>query len=212
MRYSEIVGDYEVYKRLQVRDFCSFESQSSTWRIGQERYIQEVLSGYDRSLRVLDIACGDGVGLTVFAAYGFANVVGVELNPAKADRARQSGYPVFTCDMHALDMFEDGAFDVVYSSHTLEHAYYPDRAILEMRRVVSAEGAFHVVLPYPDRGDANVLAHGAKFELGTDVEDGADTVVRTFEARGCALREIRFASFREPEVWLEFGKVPLSAR
>ena len=156
--------------------------------------------------RVLDCACGDGVGLEALRALGFSEPVGVELAAPKARMARARGFRVEERDMHDLSVFPDGRFDAILSSHTLEHAYDPGRVLAEFHRVLAPSGALFIVLPYPDPGARNELAHPAKYELGTHLGDGGEAVARFVEARGFELIEKKRDSFREPEVWLFLRK------
>lgn len=204
--YRDIVPDYEVYKTLQTVQYCSLESQSAVWRQGQERYIQAMFSAIDRQCSILDIACGDGVGLRCFRDMGFTNVIGVEFNPKKVALARESGFPVLESDLHRLDTIADNTFDIVYSSHTLEHAYVPSVAIDELARVLKRGGCMYVVLPYPDFDPANGRAHGGKYELGTDVPDHGTSVIQFFLKHGLQLRDLAYDDFREPEIWLTMCK------
>ena len=57
--------------------------------------------------------------------------------------------------MHDLSCFTDRSFDIVYSSHTIEHAYHPRRVVKELTRVLRSDGELIVVLPYPDTGTEN---------------------------------------------------------
>lgn len=204
--YRDIVPTYGEYAALQKGRYQSFESENARWREGQRRFIEKNFSSAPKSAKILDIACGDGVGLHVFREMHFTDVTGVEFNPKKADRARLSGYPVQSVDMHDLSCFPDQAFDVVYSSHTIEHAYHPKRMIEELVRVLKESGELIVVLPYPDETTKNDLAHGAKYELGTNIDDGGRTVISVFESLGLRLKTLAFDKFREPEIWLTFAR------
>lgn len=204
--YQDIVPDYATYVQFQTEKWASHEITVPKWEQGQQRYLHATFFDLPRDVRIVDIACGDGVGLRHFKQMGFTDVVGVELNQSKLAMAGQSGYPVVACDMHDLACFEDGAFDIVYSSHSLEHAYQPAKVLAEFRRILQPQGALFVVLPYPDMGDWNDEAHGAKYELGTHIKDDGASVVRYFESAGFKLLSGNFDSFREPEIWLVFQR------
>ncbi len=137
---------------------------------------------------------------------GFSSVVGVELSREKAARARRSGFPVVLADMHDLGCFRDGAFDVIVCSHTLEHASDPGRVLMQFHRLLVAEGMLHVVLPYPDPGHRNELAHVGKYELGTHLDDEGRTLGGFFERRGFRVASHRFDSERESEIWLRLER------
>lgn len=205
--YSDIVPSYQQYADLQKTHYLSFESEQPHWQEGQRRFIVTQFCDVPRQSAILDIACGDGVGLACFRELGFANVTGVEFNPVKADRARRHGYPVESTDMHDLSCFADRAFDVIYSSHTIEHAYYPHRVLDGLTRTLRDDGELIVVLPYPDMGTENDPAHGAKYELGTNRNDGGAQVTRFFTRRGLRLTARTFDSFREPEIWLRLARI-----
>lgn len=205
-KYSDIVPDYKEYTKLQKETFCSFESQNELWSKGQERYITKNFGRINRSEVILDIACGDGVGLREFKKLGFVNLIGVEFNHEKVKIAKKSGYPIYEHDMHDLSIFKNSMFDVIYSSHTIEHSYYPKKALLELLRILKPNGKLYVVLPYPDNQKFNIKAHGAKFELGTHKRDDGRSIVDYFEKLGYSLIKKSYDSFREPEIWLEFIK------
>jgi len=185
-------------EELQKTKYCSFESQNAHWALGQERYIQNKFGYVSRDVKILDAACGDGVGLKVFKEMGFTNVTGIEFNPAKAIVASKYGYPVFTLNLSNLQEF-DKEFDIIYSSHSLEHLAYPANTLQEFKRI--CKSYMLIVLPYPDLN--NDEAHLGKFQLGTKVEDNGKTVCEFFEGRGFTILSKEFDSFREPEIWLK---------
>jgi Methyltransferase domain len=113
LTYRDIVPSYAEYASLQKNRYCSFESEVPRWETGQKRFIERQFTVADRDRKILDIACGDGVGLRCFRALGFADVTGIEFNPAKAERARRAGYPVLCLDMHDLSDFKGETFDYV---------------------------------------------------------------------------------------------------
>ena len=191
--------------QLQTGKYCSLETDNERWREGQRRAVTRLFNGVSRKRRILDIACGDGVGLKCFRELGFTEVTGVEFNKTKADMARKHGYEVHELDMHDLSQFDDLSFDVVYSSHTLEHAYELAKVIEELHRVLTNDGELHVILPFPDPGVHNMEAHSAKHVLGTEIDDRGEKVVAFFEQRGFQLVEKQFDDFREPEIWLRFS-------
>lgn len=202
----DVIPRWEDYLRLQREEYLSHESDVAAWAGGLRRFVRLAFAEVPRSARVLDCACGDGVGLDALRGLGFREVVGVEISEVKAERALALGFRVEVRDMHDLSVFGDGTFDCVLSSHTLEHAWEPSRAVQELRRVLAPEGALHAVLPYPDPGERNERAHAAKYELGTDRDDGGAGVRRFFEERGFRVASSRRDTVREPELWLHLRK------
>lgn len=204
--YKDIIASYDEYLTRQTEKYYSSESRHPHWVNGQIRYITEEFATIQKSAHILDIACGDGVGLSCFKQLGFAFVEGAEIADAKIEIAKLIGYPVHRLDMHKLDKLSDSSFDVVYSSHSLEHAYDPPRVLSEFHRILKPEGLLKVVLPYPDV-NAPDDAHGGRYELGTNIPDDAQTTIIFFSKNGFELKSKKFDSFREPEVWLNFTRI-----
>lgn len=204
--YKAIVPKYNDYLALQKNKYHSFESRDLKWKQGQEFYCQKMFLDIPKNTKIADIACGDGVGLKWFKDNGFTDITGVELNTKKAFKAIEATeYKVIIADMHDLSEIASNGFDIVYSSHTLEHAYFPSKVITEFYRILKPNGLLHVVLPYPDSGTEE--AHGGKFELGTNIEDNGKTVAAYFSKHRFNLISKCFDSYREPEIWLTFKKL-----
>jgi len=201
-RARDVVADYGEYLRLQRQDYLSHEEEVERWAEGLRRYVRRTFGPLPRDLRVLDCACGDGVGLETLRELGYAALTGVELAPEKAARARARGFRVVEADMHELHELEAGSCDAVLCSHTLEHAYDPARALRELARLLRAGGTLHLVLPYPDPGARNERAHVGKYELGTDRLDGGASVARYLEGNGFEVLALEADTWREPELWL----------
>ena len=195
---------HQEYLELQTTKYKSFESDNEHWAEGQRRYIVEHFAGMPLDTWILDCACGDGVGLKVFSELGFNKVLGVEYDIEKAEKARKTGYAVYNGDFHDLTA-TPRIFNVVYSSHSLEHALHPDKVLKEFHRVLVPNGVLFLVLPFPDTG--TIEAHVAKEILGTVEDDGGKKVVAYIESMGFELINKQFDSFREPEIWLTFKKV-----
>jgi len=198
---------YKDYVKKQKGGGCSLESDNLLWRNGQIRFIKKMFGKLDRDKILLDIACGDGVGLRQFKKMSFKNVIGVEFNEVKAKLAKKIGYEVLKCDMHDLRKLDDKTFDVIYSSHTLEHAYDIGKVLKEFRRILKSDGLLVVVLPYPDMHDFNREIHVAKHMIGLDKDNDGKSVVKFFENNGFLLKKKTYDYYREPEIWLEMTKV-----
>ncbi|OGI08682.1 MAG: hypothetical protein A2Y40_05245 [Candidatus Margulisbacteria bacterium GWF2_35_9] len=201
-----LFSSYKDYEYAQNVKWQSHESDITKYIDGQERFINEWMSDIDRDKKILDICCGDGIGLKYFKKLGFKDLTGVDFNTEKLEIAKKTGYDVFLQDFHSLDIFKDGTFDIVYSSHSLEHALNPEKVVNEFNRILKKDGMLILVLPFPDLKECNEEAHCAKYKLGTNKEDEGKTVIKYIEKSGFSLLEKRFDSYREPEIWLKFSK------
>lgn len=198
--------DRTAYLHSQTVTFHSFERDNPGYAAGQRRYILEEFSRTDRSLRILDVACGDGTGLRVFRELGFTSVHGFDASLVKTAAAVDAGYPVTQGDFHDLSAYGDASFDIVYSSHSLEHAQDPGCVLREFHRVLVPGGQLSLVLPFPDAGTPE--GHPAKHILGTVNDDNGDAVVKFIEAVGFTPISRRRDCVRETEIWLRFVKRP----
>ena len=92
---------------------------------------------------VLDVACGTGNGALAAAARGGAPVVGVDLEPALLELAREAA-PDVPVDWRVGDAValpvDDGAFDVVVSVFGVMYAFDQPAAARELARACSPVG------------------------------------------------------------------------
>ena len=102
--------------------------------------------------KVLDVGCGQGVGLEVFKAAGL-DPIGVTLGP-DVEACRAKGLNVVEMDLSFLD-FEDERFDLVWCRHALEHSVFPFFTLSEMHRVLKPGGVLYVEVPAPDTACAH---------------------------------------------------------
>jgi SAM-dependent methyltransferase len=105
------------------------------------------LGGYAdlQECRVLCVGCRNIKELNYFRQKGAQQVTGIDLYSEVPE--------IEVMDMHAMT-FDAQSFDVVYSSHSLEHSNNPERAIAEFVRVTRPGGwlAIEVPIRYETRG------------------------------------------------------------
>jgi len=102
-----------------------------------QRYDYELIASWipERS-RVLDLGCGDGVLLAGLAATNAASGYGIEIDDANVLASVKNGVNVIQTDIESgLANFEDGAFDFVILSQTLQAMRNAESVITEMLRV-----------------------------------------------------------------------------
>jgi SAM-dependent methyltransferase len=101
---------------------------------------------------------------------------GAEGSPFRYDDERSPGRR-FVREATSLDGIPDDSYDVVLSSHTLEHVANPLRALFEWRRVLATGGHLVLVLPhlqntFDHRRPVTSLEHIAEdFARGTGEDD-----------------------------------------
>jgi ubiquinone/menaquinone biosynthesis C-methylase UbiE len=109
--------------------------------------------------RVLDVGCGPTpVATMAFAANG-NQVVGVEIAPALAARARDEAAAFPTARFAVGDAerlpFADASFDLATCDDTIEHVVDPQAALDELARVVKPGG--RLLLISPNHGAVHVI-------------------------------------------------------
>jgi 2-polyprenyl-3-methyl-5-hydroxy-6-metoxy-1,4-benzoquinol methylase len=107
------------------------------------RYIElfDVL-GVSEGARVLDLGCSWGYGAWQFQQAGY-EVTGLEVGAARANYAREKlGIDTATSLEHI-----QGTFDVIFSSHVLEHIAELDDVLLWCEQRLSSGGLFVAVTP-----------------------------------------------------------------
>jgi SAM-dependent methyltransferase len=111
--------------------------------------------------RALDLGCGAGELTAVLAGAG-ARPVGVDVAEAALVRAR-SHHPQLDFRLAPIDgplPFEDGSFDLVWSSEVVEHVADTARWLSEVRRVLAPGG--RLLLTTPSHGRLRVVLGGVE--------------------------------------------------
>ena len=87
--------------------------------------------------RVLDLGCGDGTLLAHLKRERQVDGYGLEIAPDNIISCIDKGVNVIQSDLDAgtSDFFDEGSFDYVVMTQTLQAMYYPDQLLKEMLRV-----------------------------------------------------------------------------
>jgi SAM-dependent methyltransferase len=130
------VSDAETFNRRQrvIRDLEWAEA---------ERVLRPKAPG-----RLLDVGCGTGYAMVKARALGF-EVTGLEPSTQDVRGVRFGGDDSLKITTGTAEEmpFDTHAFDMVYSSHALEHFHDRDRGLLEIRRVLRPGGMAVIVVP-----------------------------------------------------------------
>ena len=148
--------EYRDYLRVQLRRSLSKRANDSG--VGPRVLIDQIAGSVPPSgSRVLCVGCRNAVELNEFRARGFADVVGIDLFSQHPD--------ILVMDMHEMT-FADESFDVIFSSHSLEHSYDLERVVGEIARVARRGALVAAEVPVRgQRGDADLLVFGDVAEL-----------------------------------------------
>jgi len=98
---------------------------------------------------VFDLGCFVGAtGRWLKEHFPGVRVVGVELLPAAAEKARATYDQVFTGRFEEMDLEPlTGQFDTIIAADVLEHLYHPWQALERLKTLLAPGGALYVSLP-----------------------------------------------------------------
>ena len=120
--------------------------------------LYEVCCSLDRKARIIDLGCGGLCTLTMLAAMGFEDIVGVDLHISCSDRCRQllrmwrgrRVRPPFR--LHRRDLtntrLPPGAFDFAACISVIEHGVDSERFLGESSRILKPGGLLFVTADY----------------------------------------------------------------
>ena len=135
-------AEYREYLETQLER--SLSKRENDPGVGARLLVDHAAAGQPSpEARVLCVGCRNGIELDEFRARGFSDVVGIDLFSQRDD--------ILVMDMHGMT-FPDDSFDVVYSSHSLEHAYDVETVVRELARVGKGGGVVAVEVPVRHRG------------------------------------------------------------
>lgn len=89
---------------------------------------------------LVDVGCGYGDFLFRYLKKTPREFYGVEGNPARQAKAGELGIKAVGCDLNGRWPFEDGKFDVVFSSQVIEHVHNTLMFVEETYRVLQPGG------------------------------------------------------------------------
>jgi SAM-dependent methyltransferase len=98
---------------------------------------------------ILDVGCGNGRALLAMRRRGFRRLAGLEIDPAAAQRAKQSGLDVRCGELMDTD-FADGSFDLIRMGHVIEHVLDPMATLHRAYRLLKPGGMLMGETPNTD--------------------------------------------------------------
>ncbi|MGH7661301.1 MAG: class I SAM-dependent methyltransferase [Vulcanimicrobiaceae bacterium] len=143
----------DAQSRQQEAVLERFTRQAEHW--GHLPVTDDLLSILDRidvgkNDRVLDVAAGSGL-LSRALAPRAREVVAVDITPAMLENARQAASREGITNVRFVEgeaeslPFQDGEFDLAVTRFSLHHIADPQRAVLEMTRVVRKGGRIAII-------------------------------------------------------------------
>ncbi len=159
--------------------------------------------------RLLDLGCGDGNNLVWLRGYANA-IYGCDYNAVRLARAR-ARFPdavLFLGDILNLPV-EDGAFDVVFFNHVIEHIHDDVAALATVERILAPGGV--VILGTPNEGAwwwQLAYRRAPKLRASTDHVHfyTADSIAAKMKSVGLDVVEIKHMGWGPPD-WRLDGRI-----
>lgn len=107
----------------------------------------------DQHWSVLDIGCGDGHTLDLYARHPSVKTHGVDFNLASLELARINGHTVYEGSFETADL-PSNMFDLVTATHVIEHVADPRQFLLKVYQVLRPEGVLWLETPNIGSADA----------------------------------------------------------
>ena len=133
--------EYQAYLDEQLRR--TLDKRDNDPGVGARLLVEAAAAAANSDSSVLCVGCRNGIELDEFRARGLRNVVGIDIFSQRDD--------ILVMDMHRMTFASD-SFDVVYSSHSLEHAHDPGQVVAELVRVARDGSVIAVEVPVRHRG------------------------------------------------------------
>ncbi|HMA05205.1 MAG TPA: flippase-like domain-containing protein [Methanomicrobiales archaeon] len=190
-------------------DERSYNSDLFVQRYFQQRRTAAIMEHLEvgRGDVFLDIGCGSGVQMAMFARKDYALAIGIDLNRNALSYARKRGLPnseFIMADAGHLP-FKAGVIRKILCAEVIEHMDRPDGLVQEMKRVLGTGGEIVVTTP-------NENSPWGVYEFAWDVfgrgRNYADTHLKFYSPR--EIREL-FQAFPEKEVETLFFLSPFVA-
>jgi SAM-dependent methyltransferase len=134
-------GEYQDYLDEQLRR--TLDKRHNDPGVGARLLVEAAVAAATPGASVLCVGCRNGIELDEFRVRGLDDIVGIDIFSQRDD--------ILVMDMHRMT-FDANSFDVVYSSHSLEHAHDPDQVVGELVRVARDGAVLAVEVPVRHRG------------------------------------------------------------
>ena len=95
--------------------------------------------------KFLELGAGSGEMLNQFKNLGF-DVEGLDLDPKAVKNAKQKDLKIYHGDIFSKK-FKENTYDIIFSSHFIEHVPDPIKVIKESLRILKKDGTFVAITP-----------------------------------------------------------------
>lgn len=172
----DLAGLSEYYDKRFTGEYCKKHDSRHNQQL---RTMLDCVPGKSSCRKILDYGCGAG-GCTALLKECFPGAVvhGVDIS-TEAIKTAQTRFP--DCSFSSFDGacadYPDGSFDVVFSSHVLEHVLNLEKSVFDLSRLARKGGYVCITLPCANEGSL-------EWKLTTLMRDGC-IISPTGEEKWC---------------------------
>lgn len=145
--------NYAEYVKLQEDTSC-FTSRRKAYAEREITHLDIMLRmcSPQKDYNILEVGCGDGLGVRYLHSLGYTNTFGIDISEPKISEAiREYGTPnVFMADImypHNILPSLPKKFNLIYSFHTLEHMLNVDLAFANIIKLTNRGSKIFTVVP-----------------------------------------------------------------
>lgn len=103
----------------------------------------------NKSCKILDLGCGDGLNISILRTMGMTNLVGIDPSKYLVEEARTKNPKTkFYIGSAESLPFKNDAFDVIFVDSVFHHILDFNRAIKEIKRVLKSNGTLCFIEPH----------------------------------------------------------------
>jgi SAM-dependent methyltransferase len=130
---------YKTYLDAQLNRTLQKKEQGNPLKLHTQLLVDKLSEFTDlRSASILCIGCRDHAEIDYFLHKNAKKILGIDLYSQFSD--------ILVMDMHEMK-FPDNQFDIIYSSHSLEHSFNVDRVTAEILRVARGNAIIAIEVP-----------------------------------------------------------------
>jgi SAM-dependent methyltransferase len=108
--------------------------------------IQPLVKDLPKTAKILDIATGKGYLLPILSSWGFSDISAADINDENFIQDRIK-YNFFKIDANRPMPFQEGQFDLIISSETIEHVENPIDFLRQLKSFLKDDGLMIITTP-----------------------------------------------------------------
>lgn len=114
----------------------------STWL----RRRRLAMFGFQKTDRILDLGCGDGLDIQILFEQGYKHIIGADISPKLLAAAKKRTPRVRFVRASADNLlFKDGVFDIILADSMMYHIVGNNKAVKEIYRVLTPGGRVNFI-------------------------------------------------------------------